>query len=112
MEHAINNYDEKKFRKWFGKQNNKQTDEMVIQRMQKSLDWMRHGYKRDWNAICCKNNRGSCSHCTDNVGAYVIGWEYSPGNKKTSTAMRICQSTTLHPSAMDEEIGLILYHEM
>jgi len=33
LKHAIDNYDEAKFRKWFGANNDKQTDEMVLQRI-------------------------------------------------------------------------------
>jgi hypothetical protein len=81
LKHAIDNYDEAKFRKWFGKNNDKQTDEMVLKRLRKTYDFMHDGYGQDWDTICCNNNQGSCFACTGNVGAFVIGWDFGKGRK-------------------------------
>ena len=52
---SMANYDEKKFRKWFGADNGKQNDIMVKNRIRNTYNFMKDGYGSKWNVICCHN---------------------------------------------------------
>ena len=44
VQKSINNYNEKMFRKWFGKNNDKQPDWIVKQRIRNTYKFMKDGY--------------------------------------------------------------------
>ena len=112
MQKSLANYDEKKFRKWFGKNNDKQSDWMVKERIRNTYNFLKDGYETKWTAICCKNAMGSCRTCGKNgVLAFVGGYSLGLGKKKSFTAMRLCP-ILMKPGNPDMDIGLTILHEM
>ena len=81
VQRAMANYDEKKFRKWFGADNDKQNDIMVKTRIRNTFHFMKDGFEQKWNVVCCKNQKGTCSHCGGRVLAYVMGTSAANGTK-------------------------------
>ena len=55
VQKSMANYDEKKFRKWFGEDNDKQNDIMVKTRIRNTYNFMKEGFEDRWNVVCCKN---------------------------------------------------------
>ena len=105
----MGNYDEKKFRKWFGKDNDKQADWMVKTRIRNTFNYMKDGYGDKWDVVCCHNSAGSCNGCQGNVAAYVMGTSALSGSKTSSTWIRFCK---LGMKGMEESVGLTVYHEL
>jgi hypothetical protein len=60
---SFNNYDETLFRKWFGENNDLQTDLMVHTRIRNTYKFMKDGYEKKWDTICCHNRIGACEGC-------------------------------------------------
>lgn len=116
MEHTLGvvnksmaNYDETKFRKWFGENNAKQTDWMVKARIKNSYEFMKNKYINTWNIVCCHNTLGSCDNCTGSTLAYVLAYEAWEGKKTSMSWMRMCPAMMEYD---DETVGLTIFHEL
>ena len=105
------NYNEKLFRKWFGEDNDKQNDIMVKTRIRNTYNFMNDGFEDRWNVVCCKNQKGTCAHCSGRVMAYVMGSNATSGTKMSQNWMRLCPMM-FAPKMLDDEIGLTIYHEL
>lgn len=87
---SIGNYDETAFRRWFGVDNDRQSDWMVKTRIRNTYNFMKEKYQHTWNVVCCHNTLGSCDGCVGDTLAYVMRTNPRDGKLMSEAWMRMC----------------------